>query len=147
LTLEAAYPLQTKRSGKGYWILGNWTAYSRTIGTIRTLQFDIVGEYHSHIENFPELSEDDLKYIEQEFARFKRKAIKINDWIEMVLNIKVKKLLHEKMPKCNWTHFDKKERCNIRGIKDRKVGYQITLAAYWFNPEDLTFEEATVYIP
>ena len=79
LTLEAAYPLQTRRSGKGYWKPGNWAAYSRTIGTIKTMEFDIIGEYHSHIENVAELSTDDLEYIEEELARIKRKAIKIYD--------------------------------------------------------------------
>lgn len=147
LTVDAAYPVQTRRSGKGYWRPGNWAAYSRTIGTIKAMKFDIVGEYHSHVEDVPELSESDLEFIESELARFDRKGVKVHDWIEMVLNIKKKEYENEKTPKCNWTQFPKKTRCNIRGIRNKKVGYTITFAAYWFNPEDLTFKEALVYIP
>jgi len=147
LTLDAAYPVQTRRSGKGYWQPGNWAAYLRTIGTIRAMKFDIVGEYHSHISGVAELSEDDMKFIKGELVRFESKSVKIQDWIEMVLNIKKKEYQHEQTPKCNWTNFAKKIRCNIKGIRNKKVGYVITFAAYWFNPKDLTFKEAIVHIP
>jgi len=79
LTLDVAYPIQTRKSGRGYWQPGNLMAYNRIVDSIRSMRFDIVGEYHSHIEDVAELSVEDRDFIKDELRDFESKGIKLSD--------------------------------------------------------------------
>ncbi len=76
LTLNVAYPVQTRKSGRSYWQPGNLRAYNRIVDSVRSMGFDIVGEFHSHIEDVAELSEEDTNFIEAELKDFEKKASK-----------------------------------------------------------------------
>jgi len=147
LRLDTAYPVQTKKSGRGYWKLGNLRAYNRIIDAIKSMGFDLVGEYHSHIDNSAELSDDDKKFIEIEYRRLESKGIEISNWVEMVLNVNEKK--YERRQARNYSCSPLKNRIKIitKGVRDLYMGYSITIATYWFDRENHAFPEAKVFLP
>ena len=147
LTLDAAYPIRTSKSGKGFWQPANLRAYKRIIGTIRAMGFNIVGEYHSHVENVAELSDDDKEFIEQKVKDLSIDQVGITSWIEMVLNIEPKTYSRKPIQSFQCRYFSKKIRCTVRGIRDPFKGYSITIGTYWFNPEKVSYEEAIVHVP
>jgi proteasome lid subunit RPN8/RPN11 len=147
LTLDVAYPVRTSKSGKGFWQPSNLRAYNRIIDTIKLMSFNIVGEYHSHIKNVAELSEDDKKFIKEEIQDFEKGGIKITEWIEMVLNIEKKTYTRKPARSCECSYLRKKMRCTVRGIRNPLSGYSITIGTYWFDPETLDYKEANVHIP
>jgi proteasome lid subunit RPN8/RPN11 len=147
LTVDVAYPVQTCESGKGFWGPGNQTAYNRIKDTINSMSFQMIGEYHSHIQNVPELSEPDKKFIKAEVEDFKKNGVEIRNWIETVLNIEPKAYTRKHTRSCDCSYFKKRIRCNIRGISNPLNGYSITIGTYQFDPETEKFEEINVYIP
>jgi proteasome lid subunit RPN8/RPN11 len=147
LTLDVAYKIQTCKSGKSFWQPENVRAYNRITDTIKAMRFDIVGEYHSHIQNVAELSDEDKKFIKQEVDDFSKNGINVTNWIEMVLNIENKTYARKPTQTLDCRCFSKKIRCNIRGIREPLIGYSITVGTYWFNPETIEFAEAIVQVP
>lgn len=147
LTLNVAYPVQTRRSGRGYWQPGNLRAYSRIVDSIRAMGFDIVGEYHSHIEDVAELSREDRDFIEDELKDFERKGIKVPNWIEIVIDVSKREYERKQTRGCECRDLQKKVKCSLKGIRKQDVGYFLTIAAYWFDTKNLTYSEAYVHIP
>ena len=147
LTLNVAYPVQTRRSGRGYWRPGNLRAYKRIVDTIRSMGFDIVGEYHSHIEDVPELSKEDIEFVEDELRGFERRGVKIRNWIEMVINVNKREYDRKQKRGCRCRDLVKRVKCSVKGIRRQDIGYFLTLAAYWFDTKGLTYSEADVYVP
>jgi len=147
LTVDVAHQIRTCSSGKSFWQPKNLRAYNRIIDTIKAMNFKIVGEYHSHVHNYAELSDEDKTYIKQEIQDFINDGIQVNEWIEMILNIENKTYAQKPTQPFDCTNFSKKIRCNIRGIRDPLVGYSITIGTYWFNPQTLACIEASVRIP
>jgi len=147
LSLDIAYQIRTCKSGKSFWQPENVRAYNRIIDTIKSMNFSIVGEYHSHIHNVAELSDEDKKFIKQEVEDFSKSGVKVTNWMEMVLNIETKTYTRKQAQAFACNYFRKKVRCTIRGMRDPLVGYSITIGIYWFNPETATFEEASVRGP
>lgn len=145
-SLDVAYPVQTGDSGKSYWGPSNYNAYTRIKDAIDSMGFQIMGEYHSHIENVPELSEPDKKYIKAELKEFQKKGISPPK-IEMVLNIEPKAYSQEHKRRCDCTYFKKRVRCNIRGIKNPLAGYSITIGAYQYDESAEDFSEVEVHVP
>lgn len=147
LTLNVAYPVQTRRSGRGYWQPGNLRAYSRIVDSIRSMGFDIVGEYHSHIEDVAELSKEDKDFIEDELKDFERKGIKVQNWIEMVIDVNKREYDRKQKRGCRCRDLVKRVKCSLKGIRRPDIGYFLTIAAYWFDTNNLTYSEAYVHIP
>ncbi len=147
LTLDAAYPIRTCKSGKGFWQPANTRAYKRIIGTIKAIGFNIVGEYHSHIANVAELSDDDKEFIEQEIKDLEKDEVGITSWMEMVLNIEPKTYSRKPLRGFQCSYFSKKIRCTVKGIREPLKGYSITIGTYWFDPKTISYEEAVVHVP
>ncbi|MCW4004272.1 MAG: Mov34/MPN/PAD-1 family protein [Candidatus Bathyarchaeota archaeon] len=142
LTVDVAYQIRTCKSGKSFWQPENIRAYHRIVDTIKSMGFNIVGEYHSHIHNVAELSEEDKNFIKQEVA-----DLKVSNWIEMILNIESKTYTRKQKQSFDCNFFSKKIRCTIRGIRDPLAGYSITAGTYCFDPATGVFKEASVYVP
>lgn len=147
LTLDVAYPVKTSDSGKSFWAPSNQSAYNRIKDTIDSMNFQIVGEYHSHIQNVAELSTEDKKFIKSEVEELKKNGIKIGNWIEMVLNIEPKTYSRKQSRSCDCSYFKKRIRCNIKGINNPLAGYFITIGTFQYNPKTQRFQEASVHIP
>jgi hypothetical protein len=145
-SLDVAYPVQTSDSGKSYWVPSNSNAYTRIKDAIDSMGFQIMGEYHSHIENVPELSNADKKFIKAELEEFQKKGISPPK-IEMVLNIEPKAYSRRHNRRCDCTYFKKRVRCNVRGIKNPLTGYSITIGAYQYDESAKDFEEVSVHVP
>jgi len=145
-SLDVAYPVQTSESGKSFWGPSNLTAYARIKDAIDSMGFQIMGEYHSHIENVPELSNADKKFIKAELEEFQQKGIS-PPRIEMVLNIEPKKYSRRHNRRCDCTYFKKRVRCNIRGIKNPLNGYSIMIGAYQYEESAEDFIELSVHVP
>jgi len=147
LTIDSVYPVMTSKSDKNSWNPGNLAAYNRIIDTINALGLNIVGEYHSHIEGLAALSKEDKEYIIEEVKDFKKKGMKIKNWIEIVLNINEKEYENKQTQKSSCTYLKNKIKYNLKGIKDPYIGYEITIATYALSVDDLTFQEVMVHIP
>jgi hypothetical protein len=147
LTLDVAYQIRTCKSGNAFWQPGNVRAYKRIVGTISSMNFNIVGEYHSHIHNVAEISDNDVTYIKQEVEDFKKSGIIIRNWIEMVLNVEAKTYARKPAKSFDCSHFSKKLRCTVRGVRNPLAGYSVTIGTYWFDPSTFVHSEAGVHIP
>lgn len=147
LTLDVAYPVQTRRSGRGYWQPGNLRAYNRIVDSIRSMGFDIVGEYHSHIEDVAELSEEDRDFIEDELKDFGKRGLQVQNWIEIVINVSKREYDRKQKRECKCRDLVKRVKCSVKGIRRQDIGYFLTIAAYWFDTKNLTYSEANVYVP
>jgi len=147
LTLNVAYPVQTRKSGRSYWQPGNLRAYNRIVDSIRSMGFDIVGEFHSHIEDIAKLSKKDQNFIEAEFKDFEKRGIKVSNWIEMVINIKRRSYERRQARVFRCRDLNKKVKCTVKAIRRQDVGYSLNIAAYWFDLKSLEYSEALVYIP
>jgi hypothetical protein len=145
--LDVAYPVQTSDSGKSFWVPSNQAAYNRIKDTINAMNFQIIGEYHSHINSTPELSKDDKSFIKEEVEGFRKSGVEIRNWLEMILNIESKEYTRKHVQGCDCSYLKKRIRFNIRGINSPLVGYSITISAYQFNPETESFIEANVHVP
>jgi hypothetical protein len=145
-SLDVAYPVHTSDSGKSYWVPSNANAYKRIKDAIDSMGFQIMGEYHSHIENVPELSNADKKFIKGELEEFQKKGISPPK-IEMVLNIEPKAYSRQHNRRCDCTYFKKRVRCNIRGIRNPLTGYSITIGAYQYDESAKDFAEVSVHVP
>ncbi|MCW4011282.1 MAG: hypothetical protein NWF05_11815 [Candidatus Bathyarchaeota archaeon] len=147
MSLDVAYPVQTGESGKSSWSPGNQAAYNRIKDTINSMNFQIIGEYHSHINGTPELSKDDKEFIKEEADSFRKNGVEIRNWLEMILKIESKKYTRKHAQSCDCSYLKKRIRFNIRGINSPLVGYSITIGTYQYNLETQNFEEANVYVP
>ncbi|XES76235.1 MAG: Mov34/MPN/PAD-1 family protein [Candidatus Bathyarchaeia archaeon] len=147
LVLDVAYPVQTSESGKSFWVPSNRAAYNRIKDTINSMSFQIIGEYHSHINSPPELSKDDKDFIKGEVFGSKKNGVEPPNWLELVLNIESKTYTRKHAQSFDCSFLKKRVRFNIRGINSPLVGYSITVSAYQFNPETESFEEANIHIP
>jgi len=147
LTLDIAYQVRTCKSGKSFWQPGNVRAYTRIVDTIKSINFSIVGEYHSHIRNVAQLSDDDKEYIKQEVGEFTRSGIKVTNWIEMILNVEPRTYSRKPAKTFECSYFRKKIRCTVRGVRDTFSGYSVTIGTYWFSPRTFEHNEASVYVP
>lgn len=147
LALNVTYPVQTRRSGRDYWRPGNLRAYDRIVDSIRSMGFDVVGEYHSHIGDVAELSKEDVEFVEEELRDFERRGVKVQNWMEMVINVNKREYNRKQKRRCRCRDLVRRVKCSVKGIRRRDIGYFLTLAAYWFDTKDLTYSEADVYVP
>ena len=147
LTIDSVYPVMTSESDKNSWNPGNLAAYNRIIDTINVLGLDIVGEYHSHINGLAALSKEDKEYVREEVKNFKKKGMKIKNWIEIVANINEKEYENKQTKKSSYKRLKKKIKYNLKGIKNSYTGYEIIIATYALSVNDLTFQEVMVHIP
>lgn len=147
LTLNTAYPVLTQESGHDYWLPGNLSAYNRITDSIRSMGLDLVGEYHSHIGDGSKLSIADKRFIQDEHDRFRSKGFEVSNWIEIVLNISEKRYSRKQARSFGCHLFRNRIRITLKGFRDPRIGYSVTIAAYWFDHEKVAFQEAPLYLP
>ena len=147
ISLETVHPVQTAKSGKSYWAPGNMRAYRRIIDSISAMGLNIVGEYHSHVENVPELSEEDKEYIEEELDNLQGYNIHISYWIEIVLNIQKQVYTRKQKQKSTCRYLTKKVVYKLKNIRNPYIGYTITIGTYSITLSDHAFREVKTHIP
>jgi proteasome lid subunit RPN8/RPN11 len=147
--LEAAYPLQTARRKPTEVEPGNRRAYKRAEAAIKSMEYDIKGEYHSHIGGDATLSKDDIEYVEE-----RDKWLKSHDlWSENIklleLVVMISRRRYENPHKIGWTFHDYAKKAGVVFVLDEYVGYNITFGAYWLErrKDRLRPIETEVFIP
>ena len=147
--LEAAYPLQTahrKPTGVGP---GNRRAYERVESAIESMEYDIIGEYHSHVEGYAKPSKEDIEYAEgrDEWLRSKDSWSVHKDLLELV--VAISRRSYENPHKNGWTFHDYSKKAQAVFTLDKYTGYNIIFGAYWYarGKGRLRPVETEVFIP
>lgn len=149
MVLDAAYPLQTAKRKPSMVEPGNTRALDRVESTIKSMEYQIIGGYHSHPDAPPRLSEGDKAYAQDRMDKLaSRKYIGSGkDWLELVVSVRKRHYVTEHM--IGWTFHDYKEKARAVFTIDRHMGYLITLGAYWMYNKNSKFrtKEVEVFIP
>lgn len=140
--LNIAYPIQTGKGTIDSWRPGNLAAYDRVINSIRSMNFEIAGEYHSHINSKAVLSDEDIDYLKDEIDDFKKRGVDLRKWLELVIRVNKREFKKPQPTRCKRNELKNKIKCSIRN--GSMVGYDLTMAGYWIDLEKLTYKEATL---
>ena len=135
LSLQTVYPLQTAARKPSQVVHGNNLAHQRTVSSLSALNMPLIGGFHSHTDYshdfspYPELSSDDVDFIEDEMKHLNNNGHNIHKWLELLMTVKRKDYssAHKKGIKIN--NFKKKVGLNV--VTTPYTSYKITLAGYW----------------
>ena len=137
ISVKNAYPIQTDSRKRSEVSHGNIAAFNRFLRAMRSLRSEMVGGYHSHPHPYESnvLSRGDTEFISEEIKEMSKMGQKHIEkgWLEILLSIKKKGYSGPVRYKWYTCSYVKKIRCRIRTRK--KVGYDITISAYWVYPK------------
>ncbi len=158
VSIKGIYPFQTEKRTPSQVMHGNMSAFKRTINSLKSMESEIVGGYHSHPYPYPHirLSKDDVVSIKEEMEMMKKLGYKSmeNQWLEVLLSIK--EVEHKKEQEIGWTIINYKKKKSVKCMvrTDFHTRYDIIITAYWIRyPESAdskskpTVREANVYVP
>jgi proteasome lid subunit RPN8/RPN11 len=147
--LEAAYPLQTAQRKPTEVEPGNRRAYKRAEAAIKSMDYDIIGEYHSHIEGLAELSREDIEYAEQRDTWLESQDFWSKDKALLELVVAISRRNYENPHKIGWSFHDYPKKAGVVFTLNKYIGYKITFGAYWYKrrKEKLQPRETEVFIP
>lgn len=160
LSVKNAYPIQTESRKRSEVSHGNIAAFNRFLRAMRSLKSEIIGGYHSHPHPYESnvLSGGDVDFVKdevKEMIKMGQKHIK-KGWIEILLSMKKKNYRGPIGSRWYTCRYLKKIRCRIKTRK--KVGYDITISAYWIYPKkkiaknnrkgiEYGVKEVPIYVP
>jgi proteasome lid subunit RPN8/RPN11 len=149
MALEVALPLQTAHRKPTEVGPGNRRAYKRVEAALKNMDYDIVGEYHSHINGYADPSKKDIEYAEErnDWLRSQDFWPDYRDTLELIVSISRRRY---KNPHDNgWTFHDYAKKARAVFVLDRKTGYNIIFGAFLYKrrKDRLYPVETEVYIP
>lgn len=149
-TLEGAYPLQTAERKPSSVGQGNISAWNRARSAIQSLNFNLIGGYHSHTgeKSVAELSSLDFESTEWEFEEFKKEGKTFNNWLEIIIAIRKKE--YDELHQLGWFWRDYGHKVGCTIITDPKTGFDLTIAGYWLKSrkrKKFIVEEPNIYVP
>jgi proteasome lid subunit RPN8/RPN11 len=149
MALEVALPLQTAHRKPTEVGPGNKRAYKRVEAAIRNMEYDIVGEYHSHIEGLAKPSKEDIEYAKEreEWLQSQDFWSKHKEPLELV--VAISRRSYKNPHKNGWTFHDYAKKAGAVFALDKYTGYDIIFGAYWFErrKDKLRLVETEVFIP
>lgn len=146
--LEAAYPLQTAQRKPTEVRPGNLRAYKRAEAAIYSVDYRLVGEYHSHPEGDAVLSRGDLAYVRHRDRLLRARGIvkEKRRFLELVVAVRRRAYATELEKGWRIRNYAKKvsARLIINGL-----GYTLTFGAWWLETlaERLRPVETEIRIP
>ncbi len=135
VTLNTVYPIQTAERKPSKVLHGNILAYKRAVKTLSAMNTSISGGFHSHTNYYPnynvypELSKEDVEFIEDEMKHLKAHGHQISSWLEILISIKERK--YSSSHKIGTTTKAFKKKLGIRVTTNPYTAYDITLSGYW----------------
>jgi proteasome lid subunit RPN8/RPN11 len=149
MALEVALPLQTAYRKPTEVIPGNRRAYKRLETALRNMDYDIVGEYHSHIEGYAKLSKEDIDYAKQRHKWLISQDFWKGHKDPLELVVAISRRNYKNPHDSGWTFNDYAKKARAVFALNRKTGYDIIFGAYWYEQknEGLHPMETEVYIP
>jgi proteasome lid subunit RPN8/RPN11 len=144
IALEAAYPFQTAKRHHTWVDIGNFEAFSRARASLHSMNFSMVGEFHSHPNRPVRLSTADVKYIRERASEIYQlgNSMLNHHWLELVIS--VNKRVYKRPHKTGWSFRKHKNKLEILIKITPYLGYRILLGGFWVNidSDDNLREEA-----
>ena len=149
MVLEAAHPLQTARRKPTEVGPGNRSAFRRAEAAIKSMEYDLIGEYHSHIERYAEPSKEDIEYAEERDDWLKSQDFWSEDKELLELVVAISRRSYENPHKIGWTFHDYTKKAGAVFVLDEYTGYNITFGAFWLKrrKDKVRPVETEVFIP
>lgn len=144
IAITEAYTLQTDERRPSEVFHGNEAAFKRVLRSLKSLDVDMVGGYHSHTWPYGEKkpSDGDVEHIATEVRH-----VKGSKWLEVILSIKKKEYSSDAPSGWIIQELQKKVRIILR--TDPDIGYEITISAHWldYSGKHPKVTEVPVYVP
>ncbi|UCH89800.1 MAG: Mov34/MPN/PAD-1 family protein [Thermoplasmata archaeon] len=149
IVLEAAYPFQTAKR-KPTWVdIGNFEAFQRARASLHSLNFSMVGEFHSHPNRSISLSDADVRYIRERVQEiyYNGNSMLNHHWLELVISVRKREYSQPQKTGWTWRKYKNKLSCIIK--TNPYLGYKFTLAGFWvsIDEDDKRKVEAKLYFP
>ncbi len=135
ISLHTVYPLQTADRKPSQVVNGNDLAHRRALSSLSAMNFPLLGGFHSHTDYnpdfspFPELSHNDVEFIEDEMKQINSHGGNIHRWLEVLMTIKKKEYSSTHKTGIKTKPF--KRKLGLEVITAPYTSYKITLAGYW----------------
>ena len=135
LSLYTVFPLQTADRKPSQVVNGNNLAHIRAVSSLSAMNMPLVGGFHSHTDYsqdfspYPELSSDDVNFIEDEMKHLNNNGHNIHKWLEILMTIRKKDYSSAHKKGIKTVSFKNKIGLNI--VTNPYTSYKITLAGYW----------------
>lgn len=129
--LEAAYPLQTARRKPTEVGPGNLRAYRRAKSAIYSLDYRLIGEYHSHPEGAAHLSRGDLEYAHARDHLLRSQGLLGGRRRSLELVVAVRRLDASPRRAVGWSVRKYANKASARLVIEGESVYRLTFGAYW----------------
>jgi len=136
IVLEAAYPFQTAKRKPTWCDIGNFEAFARARASLHTLNFSMVGEFHSHPNRPVRLSDADVRYIRERVSEMYARGNRMlnHHWLELVISVKKREYKHPQETGWSWRKTGNKLSCIVKITP--YLGYVIKIGGFWIDIEN-----------
>jgi proteasome lid subunit RPN8/RPN11 len=131
MVLEVACPLQTAHRKPSEVEPGNIRAHERVKKALKSMEYEIIGEYHSHPNYIAKPSKYDIEYAEDRETRLKLRGAQLRGGEPLELIVAISRRSYESPHKIGWTFHDYSKKAGAVFVLYEYIGYKITLGAYW----------------
>lgn len=131
VVLEAAYPLQTAKRKPTEVTPGNLRAYERAEAAIYSVDYRLIGEYHSHPEGEAVMSRGDLEYVHERDRLLRTRGMLGRSRRSLELVVAVSRREYASERPVGWCVRSYARKASARLVIDGEVGYRLTFGAYW----------------
>ena len=131
IVLEAAYPFQTAKR-KPTWVdIGNFEAFGRARASMYSLNFPMVGEFHSHPNRPVRLSYADVRYIHERVSEIYENGNSMlnHHWLELIISVKKREYVNPQQTGWSWRRYKNRLSCMIKITP--YLGYRVVIGGYW----------------
>ncbi len=135
ISISTVYPLQTSDRKPSQVIHGNNLAHSRALSSLSAMNIPLIGGFHSHtdysqdFDPYPELSHNDVDFIEEEMKQINLHGRNIHRWLEVLMTVKKREYSSAHKTGIKTKPF--KRKLGLEVITSPYTSYKITLAGYW----------------
>jgi proteasome lid subunit RPN8/RPN11 len=140
VNLEMSPPLQSAKRTEKSVEFKDTKKYNEAKSVIDALGLTIIGGFHSHPRNPPDLSEQDLisAGLENLIKKVNPKSPFMDKWLELVVSIHRRKFQKKFNP---MTVFDDSSKKINGKLKIQNNGYDYEMMEYWVNMDEITEDE------
>jgi hypothetical protein len=110
---------------------GNLRAYERAAAAIYSVDYRLVGEYHSHPEGEAVMSPGDLDYVHERDRQLRSRGLLRGTRRSLELVVAVSRREYSSVRPVGWRVRSFTRKASARLVIDGEVGYRLTFGAYW----------------
>ena len=133
VVVEAASPFQTAKRNPTWCDIGNFEAFGRARSSGLSLDYSMVGEFHSHPNRSVNISEADIRYGRQRASEIEDCGYNMlnEHWLELVISVKKRRYKRAQKVGWKWTRRNKQLECRV--MLTPYDGYIIRLGGFWID--------------